>query len=302
VSVYVLATPKDARSAAFRHWFASVPFAGLVSIALDTPWIRDYGPLEVQRPRGIAWLDMVYSPEDRPLDDAVPTLLGEVFATPHESEHFQLDGGGIISNGEGLCGITEATLSGVDLDTADPEQVETFLQTIGCRTLARLPELPSESTGHVDMLAQFLSPSRVALAVPTEDSPRELREALERARHALIQAASVHGQPLSFVDLPLAKEGDHFYSYVNGLRTPSHYFLPSYSRVRPNIQAEVHQRLEEALDGITLVDVDADEMIESGGAVHCVTLGLKRSLTPRDVGDVESGLEFSALPRSARLP
>jgi hypothetical protein len=27
--------------------------------------------------------------------------------------------------------------------------------------------------------------------------------------------------------------------------------------------------------------VDSDEMIESGGAIHCVTLGLKQHLVPR---------------------
>jgi agmatine/peptidylarginine deiminase len=279
--VYVLATPEDTDSTEFRRWLAAMPFAGLVSIDLDTPWIRDYGPLEVQRARGISWLDMVYSPDERPLDDAVPTLLGEVFATPHETEQFSLDGGGIISNGDGLCGITEATLEGVQLDTADPDQVESFLETVGCRTLARLPELPSESTGHVDMVAQFLSRDKVAIAVPTDDSPTEVKEALDRARHALMQAAAVHGQALDFVDLPIVSHEERYYSYVNGLRTPSHYFVPSYSHVKPRLQAEAYRRLAQALEGVTLVPVDSDEMIESGGAVHCVTLGLKSDLSPR---------------------
>src|SRR5688572_10149294 len=74
--VYVLATPEDTKSRQFKHWLRKVPFAGVVSIELDTPWIRDYGPLEVQRSRGISWIDMIYAPDDRPFDDAVPTLLG----------------------------------------------------------------------------------------------------------------------------------------------------------------------------------------------------------------------------------
>jgi agmatine deiminase len=291
--VYVLATPDDTESSEFRHWLSAMPFAGLVSIELDTPWIRDYGPLEVQRARGISWLDMVYSPDERPLDDAVPTLLGEVFATPHENEQFSLDGGGIISNGDGLCGITEATLQGVELDTGDPDQVEAFLQTVGCRTLARLPELPSESTGHVDMVAQFLSRDQVAIAVPTAKSPKSVREALSRARHALTQAAAVHGQDLVFVDLPIVSHAARYYSYVNGLRTPSHYFVPSYSHVDAKVEAEVHRRLAEALSGVTLVAVDSDEMIASGGAVHCVTLGLKSDLFPQ-VRSASNGASFSA--------
>lgn len=279
--VYVLATPEDTHTSEFTRWLASVPFAGLVSIDLDTPWIRDYGPLEVERAWGISWLDLSYAPSDRPLDDAVPTLLGEVFETLHERESFNLDGGAIISNGRGLCGMTEASLAGLGLDTEDPERLEEFLETVGCRTLARLPELPSESTGHVDMVAQFLSPTQVAIAVPARKSRRVVRDALARARMSLEQAALVHGQELEFVELPLVGRADRYYSYVNGLRTPGHYFVPSYSSVSRRVQAQAHRRLSAALDGITVVGVDSDEMIASGGAIHCVTLGLKHNLVPR---------------------
>jgi len=279
--VYVLATPIDARSASFHRWFASIPFAGLVSIALDTPWIRDYGPLEVQSESGISWLDLIYAPEDRPLDDAVPGLLSEVFETPHRTEQFHLEGGGIISSGEGLCGITEASLEELGLVTADAETWEHFLETIGCRTLARLPQLPLEATGHADMLAQFLSPTQVAIAVPTRDSAPEVGEALRGVRRALVQAADAHGQKLEFVELPMVNREDRYYSYVNGLRTPAHYFVPSYSFVDPALEEEAHQRLARALQGVQVVGVDSDEMIENGGAIHCVTLGLKHPLLPR---------------------
>lgn len=292
--VYVLATPEDADSRQFARWLKSVPFAGVVSIDLDTPWIRDYGPLEVQRSRGISWLDMIYAPEDRPFDDAVPTLLGQVFETAHEREYFHLDGGGIISNGEGLCGITEASFAGLGLDTADPARLSRFLQTVGCRTLARLPELPAEATGHVDMVAQFLSPRAVAIAVPTRKSPKHVRAALDRAREALTQAAEAHGQSLEFVDLPLESHKERYYSYVNGLRTPSHYFVPSYSNVNRNVEAEAHRRLAKALIGVTVVAVDSDEMIQSGGAIHCVTLGLKQHLVARPPGKLTRASSFAA--------
>ncbi|MEY4549011.1 MAG: hypothetical protein RL685_5206 [Pseudomonadota bacterium] len=280
--VYVLATPRDARSRAFRRWARRVPFAGLVSMALDTPWIRDYGPMELQANGEISWLDLVYAPEDRPRDNAMPALLSEVFQTPQQAEpQLNLEGGGIISNGEGLCGMTEASLLELGLSGAGEEQWASFLQTIGCRTLARLPELPSEATGHADMLAQFLSPYQVAIAVPMDDSPPDVSEALLGARLALTQAAEAHGQALEFVELPLVNREELYYSYVNGLRTPSHYFVPSYSAVDPAVQALVHRRLEQALAGVRVVGVDSDEMIENGGAIHCVTLGLKHPLLPR---------------------
>jgi agmatine deiminase len=298
--VYVLATPKDARSREFDRWLRRVPFAGLVSIDLDTPWIRDYGPLEVVRPWGISWLDLSYAPEDRPFDDAVPTLLGEVFETDNQREQFPLDGGGIISSGTGLCGITEASFQALGVDTSDAQRVETFLETVGCRTLALLPELPSESTGHVDMVAQFLSPDKVAIAVPTPSSSDDVRIALARARRALELAAEAHGQTLSFVELPIERRDDRYYSYVNGLRTPSHYFVPSYSRVNRKLEREAHRRLSRALDGVKVVGVNSDEMIESGGAIHCVTLGLKQHLVPRPIEEQPRELSWRAPDSAAR--
>jgi len=280
--VYVLATPRDARSAVFHRWFARVPFAGLVSMALDTPWIRDYGPIEVQSKGEISWLDMIYAPEDRPQDDAMPTLLGEVFDVPRQAEpQFHLEGGGIISNGEGLCGITEASLQDLGFAGAREDRWENFLETIGCRTLARLPQLPAEATGHVDMVAQFLSPTQVAIAAPTADSPPDVAEALLGARQSLAQAAEADGSKLEFVELPMVNHEDLYFSYVNGLRTPGHYFVPSYSQVDPALEALAHARLAGALAGVQVVGVDSDEMIENGGAIHCVTLGLKHPLHPR---------------------
>jgi hypothetical protein len=65
--------------------------------------------------------------------------------------------------------------------------------------------------------------------------------------------------------------------------------------VSKKLEAEAHRRLARALDGIRVVDVDSDDMIESGGAVHCVTLGLKRNLSPRLLGAVGGqGLRFAS--------
>ena len=149
------------------------------------------------------------------------------------------------------------------------------------------------STGHVDRGAQFLAPNKVALAVPTRRSPSEVRLALERARQALELAAVAHGQTLTFVELPIESRREKYYSYVNGLRTPSHYFVPSYSNVSRKLEREVRRRLSEALQGVQVVGVDSDDMIESGGAIHCVTLGLKHQLVPRPLEDGPSAVSWN---------
>jgi len=121
----------------------------------------------------------------------------------------------------------------------------------------------------------------VAIAAPTADSPPDVAEALLGARQSLAQAAEADGSKLEFVELPMVNHEDLYFSYVNGLRTPGHYFVPSYSQVDPALEALAHARLAGALAGVQVVGVDSDEMIENGGAIHCVTLGLKHPLHPR---------------------
>jgi agmatine/peptidylarginine deiminase len=96
------------------------------------------------------------------------------------------------------------------------------------------------------------------------------------------------------VELPIVRREDRYYSYVNGLRTPSHYFVPSYSSVNRKLEREAHRALSHALDGVKVVGVNSDEMIESGGAIHCVTLGLKQHLVPRPVAEQPRELSWRA--------
>jgi hypothetical protein len=73
--------------------------------------------------------------------------------------------------------------------------------------------------------------------------------------------------------------------------------VPSYSNVSRKLEREAHQRLSDALVGVKVVAVDSDEMIESGGAIHCVTLGLKQHLVPRPLEQQPPELSWRA-PRS----
>ena len=47
----------------------------VLDLDVDTPWIRDYGPLQLEHDSGeITWLDTRYA-RDRPVDDQMPEWL-----------------------------------------------------------------------------------------------------------------------------------------------------------------------------------------------------------------------------------
>ena len=88
------------------------------------------------------------------------------------------------------------------------------------------------------------------------------------------QAAAALGQGLEVVRVPLVADGGAYFAYLNGTRIDDVYLVPSYRAVPRALQRRAYKALQAAMPGVTLVPVPSDEMVELGGAVHCITLGL----------------------------
>lgn len=256
----------------------AIPHVRVVETRIDSPWVRDYGPFQTYDfAEGVIWLDYGYG-WDRPKDDVVPETLSELVPeferAPLQPENIALDGGAVISNGKGLCAITEVSLTDAGISEVDTPAVQTFMRTLGCPTLAVLPEIPDETTGHADVIAQFLSPTVVAVASTDPRADVQLAEALDEAAARLAEAAELNGQTLDIVRVPIEVEGEAFYSYVNATRLKDRLLVPDFDRASQHTQRLAYALLRRALPQVRLVPIRADLMAERGGAVHCVTLGL----------------------------
>lgn len=191
-----------------------------------------------------------------------------------ESSNYYLDGGAIISNGRGLCAMTIKSLDEASVDRPESEEFHAFRSALGCRELALLPALTGESTGHADIIAQFLAPDVVAVAAVDYNESSEISAELDQAVESLAAAANASGQHLRVVRLPLHVEGEVFYSYVNGTRLKKVYLAPSFKNVPPEMERKAYRIISAMIPEVRLLPVPADEMVKEGGAVHCVTLGL----------------------------
>jgi agmatine/peptidylarginine deiminase len=274
VPVQVLMPVEHQSTSDFRAW-SKTRCVGLSEVKLNTPWIRDYGPLQVFDGSAVTWLDYAYYP-DRRLDDRLPGGLGDLFQVPVQSEVPHVDGGGLVSNGRGLCAMTDTSLADAGMHLQTRAEIERFVAEMGCNGLAVLPSLPEEQTGHADVIAQFLAPDVVAVADMNGDGEAAAQNAelLDLAVGALRRTASALGQELHVVRVPMHASGAVFYSYLNVVRVRDLLFVPDYSEVDATLQADAHQRLHDALPGVSLVPVPADTMVSLGGAIHCITLGL----------------------------
>jgi agmatine/peptidylarginine deiminase len=240
----------------------------------DTPWIRDYGPVQLTSSgNSVYWMDFGYA-EDRPRDDSVPQQLAEYMKLPIMQGGYYLEGGGIISNGRGLCAVTDESLDKSMVNISIPEEGASFRKALGCTALAVMPALTGESTGHADIIAQFLSPETVAVSSLNPDVSYQISLELDKAVESLSSAARSVGQRLRIIRVPMYVDGSDFYSYVNGTRLRHSYLMPSFKNVPTEMEKAAYRAVGSALGRIKLVPVPADTMVLSGGAVHCITLGL----------------------------
>jgi agmatine deiminase len=274
-AVLVLSNPLETPELdEWRRAYAVPESANVLATDVETPWVRDYGPLQALEPDGApVWLDAAFD-RGRPGDVTATLLLAARFGVKLETSLVPLDGGALIADGAGLCAATEATLSALPVDLHDDDFVRAALAQLGCRVLVAVPALSGEETHHIDMLAQFLSRDSVAVAsLPSDpiDGPR-----LDLAARALRAGAERLGRELHVARIPMARLSEHAYrTYVNGVRTGAAYLVPRYRDVDPEIEAAAHAALAAAMPEITLAPIDADEMIARGGALHCTTLGIR---------------------------
>lgn len=246
----------------------------LLPVMVDSPWVRDYGPLQRRDADGtLRWLDPAY--EDRPLDDAVPVVLGRRLGVPVTPLPWSVDGGAVASSGDGLCAATHGYFRAHGLRDAGAGISTELLPALGCEVLVLVPGLPQEPTGHIDLMAQFLSPSTVAVAQADPELEPEVAAALDTVVRGLRAAADQRGRPLTVVRLPTTRNlvGD-LHAYVNGVRLPHAYLLPSFTDPPRPAEQRAMAILEHALPGVEVVRVPAAELTDLGGAVHCAAMGL----------------------------
>ncbi len=256
-----------------------------------TVWARDWSPLGALAQDGsVRLLDLNYYPS-RPADDATSRALAEQAGLSRVSLPVYNEGGNFMTNQQGTClmttRVTDANsevFKNGDM-VLDAEGVSTYYKDFGgCRQLHIFPRMPTEKTGHIDMWAKFLDDKTVIVNQLSEETLATARGSSARAFADRIhdyleeRAQDIENLGLKVVRIPMPLPSPGFFrSYTNSLLANGTAIVPQYlntdvddSELLSAYEGEVKKAYQSA--GFRWSPIPSDELIATGGAVHCVTM------------------------------
>jgi agmatine deiminase len=252
---------------------------------LDDSWARDTGPTFLVgdgKKAAVQWRFNAWGGKYRPFaDDAglagrIAAHCGmEVFEAPLVCE-----GGAIHTDGEGTLITTEQCLLNPNRNPhLGKEDIEFLLKSYaGIEQVIWLGRgfSDDETDGHVDNIACFAGPGRVIVGVPSSPSLPDappVKEAIRRLKGA----GDAKGRALEVIELPQPRRVRFDWrgrilqaSYVNFYLANGGLVIPAFDD--PN-DDKAEAILADCFPGRDILQVEALDLLQGGGGIHCISLG-----------------------------
>lgn len=274
----------------------------LVAMPHDSRWIRDFGPTVVRQGALPLLVDWSYD-EGRPNDDRVPAWLGLSSQTLVEPANLTLEGGNLLSNGQGLCITTTAMFHGnAHRELDEIELCRQLSARVGAREVVVLEALLGEPTGHIDMFATFTAPNRVVVGQFEPQQDEENAAILDRNAERLSELVTPLGR-MVVERIPMGRSDDGMWrTYTNCIYANGVLLVPSYQRDEVGRGQRAFDVYQQLLPHWQIIPIDATALIEEGGALHCVALNVPELAQPiQPVAQPAAGFQLNGLPLLRQL-
>ena len=252
-------------------------FAEVLVRPFGDVWLRDTGPilLDDGSARDFAF-NYWGGKYDLPGDEEIGGLLAASRAIDARPCHWVFEGGALDVDGTGLAVTTEQCLLNPNRnpDLIRGEIEARLRDDLGIDQVLWLGDgLANDHTdGHVDNLARFVGPNRLALPVPAgEDDPNAAVYADAKAR------AEAFGVEVVAIPSPGAVERDGEIvpaSYMNFYIGNAAVVVPVYGA--PNDDKAV-AAIQALFPDRVAVGVRADHLLTGGGSLHCISQQIPRN-------------------------
>jgi agmatine deiminase len=248
----------------------------IVELPLDDSWLRDCGPIYVRDDTGVrvavhfrfnAWGEK-FTPWDR--DAAVGATIAARLGDPVRRAEMVLEGGSILTDGEGTLLTTEQCLLNPNRNPdLDRGQIEDALRGyLGARRTVWLGQglvEDRDTDGHVDLIAAFVAPGRALLQTVPGDNPNHARCEENRRRLGSAGIDAIEVPFLPYVEVA----GDTVAaSYLNLYVCNGAVVVPVTGAASDPAALEI---IGGAFPGREVVSVSGAVLAYGGGGPHCIT-------------------------------
>jgi agmatine deiminase len=257
----------------------------LLPIPTNDAWIRDHGPILLNRVAGYGPAQLAldwkfnswgekYGRFD--LDDVVPQRLAERYGFEVVEPGIVLEGGSIDPNGAGSILTTESCLLNPNRNPAmDRAQIEDYLTAcLGVTNVLWFGDgiAGDDTDGHIDDLARFVARDTIVTVI--EHDPADANYAVLRDNLARLRAMrDQDGRPFKIETLPMPAAIEY-----DGTRLPASYanfyianggmLMPSFNCPADSVAAATLARL---FPNRRVVGIPSTDLVWGLGAIHCLT-------------------------------
>ena len=266
--VWLIAAHEDAASAARRL----APFAEVIVEPFGDIWLRDTGPIVLGTGKSRLAQGFGFNgwgeKYDLPGDDTIGQRLAAA-GLPYARSDWILEGGAIDSDGSGTVVTTEQCLLNPNRNPFDRTEVERRLaDDLHFERVVWLGEgLANDHTdGHVDNLARFVAPGRVAIPTPAKDDPNEAvyRDAARRLKSAKLDVVTLPSPGRVLGDDGAIVPASYMNFYIGNAVV----VVPQYGVANDRPAVAVVQAL---FPDRKAVGLRADHILTGGGSFHCIS-------------------------------
>ena len=225
---------------------------------------------------------------------------------PYYSTDHRLSGGNIMSDGNGTCFFSTIVYGYEEKPSGWTDaNVDSLMRDyLGCEQIIILNPICLDMTGHIDLYAKILTETSILLSefpsdthfTGTVDSgesyghcndpqfPNDYQD--QEDNLAILEASTnLDGDAWQITRLPMLEPYQYgggwvYRSHMNSQIFNGHVAMPSYYVAQIagetaadllDAEAAAIAAYEEAAPGITVHPIDADHIINSGGAMHCIS-------------------------------
>jgi agmatine deiminase len=249
------------------------PFAEVIIEPFGDIWLRDTGPVVLgsgkqRRAQGFGfngWGGKYELDGDQDIGQRLAAEAG----LPFSQADWILEGGAIDGDGSGTVITTEQCLLNPNRNTLTRGETEArLLDDLGFERVVWLGSglLNDHTDGHVDNLARFVAPGRVAIPTPAKDDPNEAvyKDAARRLRSARLDIVTLPS-PGRITD----EDGEVIpASYMNFYIGNAAVVVPQYGAPNDRAAVAVVQAL---FPDRVAIGLRADHILTGGGSFHCIS-------------------------------